>query len=50
MICCVVRWSRDQAVKYMVENSLEPESEMNSEVDRYITWPGQVRKYHIFYL
>jgi uncharacterized protein (DUF885 family) len=40
-------WTRDQAVKYMLDNTALPEHEINTEVDRYITWPGQALSYYI---
>jgi uncharacterized protein (DUF885 family) len=40
-------WTRDQAVKYMLENTALPEHEINTEVDRYIAWPGQALSYYI---
>ena len=40
-------WSKEKAVQYMVDNSLELESELTREVDRYITWPGQACAYKI---
>ncbi|XP_035824876.1 uncharacterized protein LOC101864606 [Aplysia californica] len=40
-------WSKEKAVKYMIDNSLEPESDLRQEVERYITWPGQACAYKI---
>jgi uncharacterized protein (DUF885 family) len=40
-------WSREQAIRYMVENSSMSESSATSEVDRYIAWPGQALGYKI---
>jgi uncharacterized protein (DUF885 family) len=40
-------WSREQAIRYMVENSSMSESYATSEVDRYISWPGQALGYKI---
>lgn len=37
--------SRPEAVDYMLFNSLEDEPLIQSEVDRYITWPGQAVGY-----
>lgn len=36
------RWSRQQAVDFMVENTAMALHNVNTEVDRYIIWPGQV--------
>jgi uncharacterized protein (DUF885 family) len=41
------RWSRDQAVDYMRKNSLNSERDIQSEVDRYFTTPGQATSYKI---
>ena len=40
-------WSREQAIKYMLENSTLAESDVVSEVERYIAWPGQALGYKI---
>ena len=36
------RWSRQKAVDYMVENTAMSLHNVNTEIDRYIIWPGQV--------
>jgi len=41
------RWSREQAIAYMEENSSLPRNELENEVDRYIAWPGQALAYKI---
>ena len=41
------RWSRDQAVRYMRENTLNSERDIQSEIDRYFTTPGQATSYKI---
>lgn len=41
------RWSRDQAIAYLEENTAVPRIEIESEVDRYIAWPGQALAYKI---
>ena len=38
-------WSRDQAIRYFVENSAKTEHDITVEVDRYIVWPGQALAY-----
>jgi uncharacterized protein (DUF885 family) len=40
-------WTEEQAVKYFVENSAQPETAIRSEVKRYITSPGQATCYKI---
>lgn len=41
------RWSREQAVRYMVENTGQPEATMVTEVERYCVWPGQATSYMV---
>ena len=40
-------WTRDQVVKYMSENTALSLHEINTETDRYISWPGQALSYKI---
>jgi len=40
-------WTREQAIKYMLENSTLAESDVVSEVERYIAWPGQALGYKV---
>ncbi len=40
-------WTRQQAIDYMAENSGLSMNNVVSEVDRYITWPGQALAYKI---
>jgi prolyl oligopeptidase len=40
-------WSRERAVKYMLENTALSDVNINTEVDRYISWPGQACAYKI---
>ena len=40
-------WSRERAIEYMLENSTLAESDVVSEVERYIAWPGQALGYKI---
>ncbi len=40
-------WSRQQAIDYMLANSSMVESDMVSEVERYIAGPGQALGYKI---
>lgn len=38
-------WSRKQVVDYMLKNTALSEHEVNTETDRYISWPGQALSY-----
>ena len=40
-------WTREQAIAYMLDNSTLAESDVVSEVERYIAWPGQALGYKI---
>ena len=40
-------WTRDQAVAYMLDNTALSEGNINAEVNRYITWPGQALAYKV---
>lgn len=40
-------WTREQAIQYMLDNSSMAESDVVSEVERYIAWPGQALGYKI---
>jgi len=40
-------WTREQAIKYMLDNSTLAESDVVSEVERYIAWPGQALGYKV---
>jgi uncharacterized protein (DUF885 family) len=40
-------WSRDQAIKYMLDNSALSVTETTQEVDRYIANPGQALGYKV---
>ncbi|XP_006825780.1 uncharacterized protein LOC102808491 [Saccoglossus kowalevskii] len=40
-------WSRDKAVDYMDENTAMAKHNVRTEIDRYITWPGQACAYKI---
>lgn len=41
------QWTRDQAVRYYLENIPNPEGDVRAEIDRYIVWPGQATAYMI---
>jgi uncharacterized protein (DUF885 family) len=40
-------WSEEQAVKYFTDNSSVPKAAIESEIRRYIVWPGQATAYKI---
>ena len=40
-------WTREQAVEFMKKNTALSIHEINTEVDRYISWPGQAVSYKI---
>jgi uncharacterized protein (DUF885 family) len=40
-------WTRAQAVRYFEDNSALTEQNIDTEVDRYIAWPGQALSYMI---
>ena len=40
-------WSRQKAVDFMKENTALSIHEVNTEIDRYISWPGQAISYKI---
>jgi len=40
-------WTREQAIAYMTENTALSEHEIRTEVDRYISWPGQALSYYL---
>ncbi len=44
------RWTREQAIEYMLANTGMPEGEVISEVERYIVDPGQATAYMVGYL
>lgn len=41
------KWTHDEAVAYMLENTGLPRGQVEFEVSRYITWPGQATAYKI---
>ncbi len=41
------RWTRDQAIKYMLDNSAMGKTDATSEVERYIAIPGQALAYKL---
>jgi uncharacterized protein (DUF885 family) len=38
-------WTRQQAIDYMLQHTAEAQGDIESEVDRYISWPGQATAY-----
>jgi uncharacterized protein (DUF885 family) len=43
----VLGWSRAQAIEYMLAHTNSSSDEVQSEVDRYISWPGQAVGYTV---
>ena len=41
------QWTRQQAIDYFVANTAKTMLDIENEVDRYITWPGQALAYKI---
>ena len=40
-------WTREQVIKYMLDNSAESETQATAEAERYIAWPSQALAYKI---
>jgi uncharacterized protein (DUF885 family) len=40
-------WTRAQAQKYMHDNTALSDHEVETEIDRYISWPGQALSYYL---
>jgi uncharacterized protein (DUF885 family) len=40
-------WSREQAIEYLRKYTALPEHEIETEVDRYLAWPGQALSYYL---
>ena len=40
-------WTRERAVAYFREYTALPEHEIDTEIDRYISWPGQALSYYL---
>ncbi|MEO8360427.1 MAG: DUF885 family protein, partial [Vicinamibacteria bacterium] len=40
-------WTRDQALAFLRDNTALTEHEITTEVDRYISWPGQALSYYL---
>ena len=41
------RWSREQALKYYVDNIGDQEASAITEIERYVVWPGQACSYMV---
>lgn len=41
------RWSREEAIAYLVENTPNPAGDAESAIERYIVYPGQATAYKI---
>ncbi|MBQ4804352.1 DUF885 domain-containing protein [Aquimarina sp. MMG015] len=41
------KWTREQAIDYMVQNTGMTTTEVTTEIERYIVWPGQACAYKI---
>ncbi len=41
----VKHWTRDQAIRYFMDNCPKQELDITNEIDRYIAWPGQALAY-----
>ncbi len=42
-----LNWTRAQAVAYLHDNTALADHEIDTEVDRYIAWPGQALSYYL---
>jgi uncharacterized protein (DUF885 family) len=40
-------WTRDQAIAYMMQHTALSRANIEAEVNRYITWPGQATAYKV---
>ena len=40
-------WTREQAIRFLAENTALSQHDIASEVDRYIAWPGQALAYKV---
>ena len=42
-----LRWERQKAIDFMMENTARQEVDVVNEIDRYVVWPGQALAYKI---
>ena len=42
-----MKWTRQQAIDYLLANSAKTVLDVENEIDRYISWPGQALAYKI---
>src|SRR5205807_1402857 len=40
-------WTRERALAFVAEHTALPKREVTTEVDRYISWPGQALSYYL---
>ncbi len=41
------RWTRDEAIDYMLDKTGKGEAEVTREIERYVVWPGQATSYKV---
>ncbi len=41
------RWSREQAIAYLTENTPNPDGDISKAIERYVVYPGQANAYMI---
>jgi uncharacterized protein (DUF885 family) len=41
------RWSRQQAIQYLTDNTPNPEGDISKAIERYVVYPGQANAYMI---